>query len=87
MKVLFLGPFREEFGPEMALSLPQPITVRALLAILAARQSAFGPTADSRNDAELSGHLTVFKAGRMLKLDETLDDGDEIVLMLPATGG
>jgi hypothetical protein len=69
------------------MDLPQPITVQALLTILSDKNSAFGKIGTLQNDAELSGHLAVFKAGRLLRLDETLSGGDEIYLMLPATGG
>lgn len=71
----------------LSISLPGPVAMREVLRLLAREREFFSKYLSYQDDALLSAHLSVFCAGRLLKLDDTVDDGDTVKLFLPVTGG
>ncbi len=42
---------------------------------------------DSVSDVELWAHVMFFNKARLLRLDDMIDDNEEVKVLLPATGG
>jgi molybdopterin converting factor small subunit len=64
--------------PRLRITLPNEATVAELLGRLAAEQPELAP--------RLS-HLVIAVGGRHVGRDEPLQDGQEVVLVMPAAGG
>ncbi|HET8730187.1 MAG TPA: molybdopterin converting factor subunit 1 [Moraxellaceae bacterium] len=80
--ILYFARFRERLGQDReALALPAPATVQALLDVLVARG---GPWAE-----QLGGGRGVLVAvnQQMASREAALDDGDEVAIFPPVTGG
>jgi molybdopterin converting factor small subunit len=87
MKIRFHGPFESLAGKEARIELTNPIAVRELIALLAARYKGMAHYEEIKTDADLSAHLVFLGAGIPLKLSDIIRDDDTIEVLLPATGG
>ncbi|BEQ14550.1 MoaD/ThiS family protein [Desulfoferula mesophila] len=88
MRVELSQAFEKAAGvPCLDISLPGPVSLRELLELLARERAFFAKYLSYQDDALLGAHLSVFCAGRLLKLDDAVDDGDTVKLFLPVTGG
>ncbi|MCB2190806.1 MAG: hypothetical protein KQI62_04530 [Deltaproteobacteria bacterium] len=69
------------------INLQSPIAMREVLRLLARDYEVFSKYLRYQNDALLGAHLSVFSSGKFLKLDDLVDDGDDLKLFPPVTGG
>lgn len=69
------------------MDVPSGTTLREVLRMLARRSREFQPWAAARNDEWLWGQLLVHVRGEMVRLDESLQDGDCLELLPPIAGG
>src|SRR5207248_10140258 len=83
-----LPPYRAGLGSgTLLMEMPEGATLRDVLRQLARRSSAFQPWAEAHKDEWLWGQLLVHSRGEMVRLDERLNDGDCLELLLPSGGG
>ena len=87
MLIRFSGPFEKLAGQEIHLTLPEPVTLRTLIARLSGRCDGFRAYAQKQTDVDLYAHIAFIRKGRALKLDEAVTDEEELDVLLPATGG
>ena len=87
MRFLFSDPFRKVAGKELEIVLPRPISLRALIGRFPPDLIAMIPHGDGITDVELWAHVMFFNKARLLKLDDMIDNDEEIRVLLPATGG
>lgn len=88
MRVELSSAFAQMAGqPCLELSLPEPASVRQVLALLAGQCEAFRKYLAYQDDALLGAHLSVVSQGKFLKLDDLVADQDVLKLLLPVTGG
>jgi molybdopterin converting factor small subunit len=87
MVIKFFGPFDKVLGKEAQLELEKAITLKALIGRLASRYSDFVPYSAHKTDADLMAQMMFVKDGKPLKLDDLVDDGDTVQVVLPVTGG
>jgi len=87
MRFLFSDPFRKVAGKELEIVLPRPISLRALIGRFPPDLIVMIPHGDGITDVELWAHVMFFNKVRLLKLDDMIDDNEEVKVLLPATGG
>ena len=87
MLIRLFGPFEKLAGKEITLELERPMTLRELIGRLSTRFPGFALYAEKTNDAELSAHVAFVKDGRVLKLEDRVEKGDTLQVLLPVTGG
>jgi hypothetical protein len=87
MRFLFSDPFRKVAGKELQFSLPCPVSLRQLIDRLPPDLIAMIPHGDGLTDVELWAHVMFFNQVRLLKLDDMIENDEEIKVLLPATGG
>ena len=88
VNVVAYPPYRAGLGAEpLGLDVPESSTLRDVLRLLAQRSREFDPWAGAKNDEWLWGQLLVHVRGEMVRLDDTLTDGDCLELLPPIAGG
>ncbi len=87
MRFLFSDPFRKVAGKELEFALPRPVTLRELIDRFPADLIAMIPHGGGLTDVELWAHVMFFNRERLLRLDDMIDDNEEVKVLLPATGG
>ncbi len=87
MRFLFSDPFRKVAGKELEIALPCPVSLRALIGRFPHDLIAMIPHGDGITDVELWAHVMFFNKVRLLKLDDMIDNDEEVKVLLPATGG
>jgi hypothetical protein len=87
MRFLFSDPFRKVAGNEIEIALPRPVSLRALIGRFPPELIAMVPHGDGVTDVELWAHVMFFNKARLLKLDDMIDNDEEVKVLLPATGG
>ena len=87
MRFLFSDPFRKVAGKELEIVLPRPISLRALIGRFPPDLIAMIPHGDGITDVELWAHVMFFDKVRLLRLDDMIDNDEEVKVLLPATGG
>jgi len=87
MRIRFHGPFAALAEKEAQLDLVRPVSVRELLEMICRRYEGMSRFAAIRTDADLSAHLVFLRQGSLLRLSDPVQDGDNIEILLPATGG
>ena len=88
MRVEFSQAFQKLTGEsEVDIHLDQPVAMGAVLRLLAAKYPAFSKYLEFSDDALLGAHLTVFRSGRFLSLDDPVAHDDTLKILLPVTGG
>ena len=87
MRFLFSDPFRKVAGKELEIVLPRSVSLRALIGRFPPDLIAMIPHGDEVTDVELWAHVMFFNKARLLKLDDMIDNDEEIKVLLPATGG
>ena len=87
MRFLFSDPFRKVAGKELEFALPHPVSLREVIGRFPADLIAMIPHGGGLTDVELWAHVMFFNRERLLKLDDMIDDNEEVKVLLPATGG
>jgi molybdopterin converting factor small subunit len=88
LEVVAYPPYRAGLGSStIPLDVPDGSTLRDVLRLLARRSRELEPLADARKDEWLWGQLLVHVRGEMVRLDESLRDGDCLELLPPIAGG
>ncbi len=87
MRFLFSDPFRKVAGKELEITLPRPVTLRTLIGRFPPDLIAMIPHGDGITDVELWAHVMFFNKVRLLRLDDMIDNDEEVKVLLPATGG
>lgn len=87
MLIRLFGPFEKLAGKEITLKLKEPLTLRELIGQLSSRFAGFAPYVEKTTDAELSAHVAFVTDGKYLKLEDRVEDGDILQVLLPVTGG
>ncbi|MBU1157502.1 MAG: hypothetical protein KJ921_16750 [Proteobacteria bacterium] len=88
MRVELSQAFEKMAGrPCLEIGLQGPTPIREVLELLAREYGVFTKYLLYQDDALLGAHLSVFSSGKFLKLDDPVDDGDTLKLLLPVTGG
>ena len=87
MKLRFFGPFFDMAEKEMVLELEELVTLRALIRRVAQRITRFNRFAGYDTDAELSAHAMFLRDGIHLKLNDRVENGDIVNMVLPVSGG
>jgi molybdopterin converting factor small subunit len=88
VEIVAFPPYRAGLGRDpICLELADGATLREVLRVLARRSAEFEPWATARKDEWLWGQLLVHKKGEMVKLDDSLHDGDRLELLPPIAGG
>jgi hypothetical protein len=87
MRFLFSDPFRKVAGNELALALASPVSLRELIGRFPPDLIRMIHHEDSVSDVELWAHVMFFNKARLLRLDDMIDDNEEVKVLLPATGG
>jgi hypothetical protein len=87
MRFLFSDPFRKVAGNELEIALSSPASLRALIGRFPPDLIAMIPHGDAVTDVELWAHVMFFNKVRLLRLDDMIDNNEEVKVLLPATGG
>jgi molybdopterin converting factor small subunit len=88
VEVVAYPPYRTGLGAgQLQLDLPDGSTLRDLLRCLGRRSREMGGFAAARHDEWLWGQLLVHARGEIVRLDDTLHDGESIELLPPISGG
>ncbi len=87
MKVRLLGPFDKALQGELRLPTEGALTLRELVRELSARSETFRSLEKAAGDAELGAHVNFVCRGRLLRLDDRIEQDDTVYVMLPVTGG
>ncbi len=88
MKVRFFKPFDEIAGDkEIDLALKKAIPVKELLTILADRIPAFKPYIRKEGDEVQSFFVILVRGDEILHLLDLIQDGDEVKVLPPISGG
>jgi molybdopterin synthase sulfur carrier subunit len=89
IKVRAFARFREMLGSELDLNLPEGSSVQALLDALASLNPRFGSEAFDCSGL-LKDYVLLMKNRKRLDhgcMDEVLEDGDEVAVFPPVSGG
>jgi hypothetical protein len=87
MRFLFSDPFRKVAGNELEIELATPVSLRTLIGRFPPDLTKMIHHEDSVSDVELWAHVMFFNKARLLRLDDAIDNDEEIKVLLPATGG
>ena len=88
MKVRFFKPFDEIVGDkEIDLALKKAIPVKELLAILSDRLPSFKPYVRKEGDEVQSFFVILVRGDEILRLPDLIQDGDEVKVLPPISGG
>jgi len=87
MRLTFHGPFRQMAASEAAIALELPMSLRALIGLLAERYPGLKPYTAYETDEALGAHVTFLARGGVLGLADMVSDDDRIHMMLPVVGG
>ncbi len=88
MKVRFFKPFDEIAGDKVIdLALKKAIPVKELLTILADRIPAFKPYVRKEGDEVQSFFVILVRGDEILHLPDLIQDGDEVKVFPPISGG
>jgi len=87
MRFLFSDPFRKVAGNELEIALASPVSLRTLIGRFPPDLIHMIHHEDSVSDVELWAHVMFFNKARLLRLDDMIDDNEEVKVLLPATGG
>ena len=87
LKIRWFPPLDRFFGPVSQVELDEPVPLREILIRLTAEQEELAPfTRFSPEDRQPHG-LMVWRAGKVLGLDDLLLAGDEVEMMIMVAGG
>jgi len=88
MRFLFSDPFIKVAGKELDFPISSPVSLRALIDRFPPELIKMIHHENSVSDVELWAHVMFFNKARLLRLDDMIDNNDEIIkVLLPATGG
>ena len=88
MKIQFFKPFDELSGrEEMDLDLKEPLKVKAVLGMIEREVPSFGRFLRKEKDEVLNFFVVLVRGGEILKLDDTVQNGDTVKVLPPISGG
>ena len=87
MHIHLHGPLEKIAQKEIQINVKRAITLRRLLELLAQQYPAIAPYASCKTDIDLSAHLMAYKGGRILKINDTVENYEKIQLVIHVMGG
>ena len=87
MTLTFYGPFQKMAEREVIVDLPEPVSLRRLIHILAGKFPALRPYAAYDTDEALGAHVVFLANGGVLKLSDPVGNNDQLNVLLPIMGG
>ena len=79
--------FSSIFKKKIQIDIAQTLPLRRLIEKLPGELFEFVPDWREAADDQLSAHILFIRNGHLMKLDDPVDNGDKIKMMLPMTGG
>ena len=87
MVVEFFGPFEKLAEKRLDMPLVAPTPLKEVLKILSEHYPGFGRYCRMKSDAALNAHVAIIRNGQPVRLADTIEDTDQISILLPVTGG
>jgi hypothetical protein len=87
MTLTFYGPFQKMAEREVIVDLPEPVSLRRLIHIVAGKFPALQPYAAYDTDEALGAHVVFLMNGVVLKLSDPVNNNDRVNVLLPMMGG
>ena len=87
MTLTFCGPFQKMAEREVIVDLPEPVSLRKLIHILAGKYPALHHYAAYDTDEALGAHVVFLANGGVLKLSDPVTNNDQVNVLLPIMGG
>lgn len=87
MKITWFPPLDRFYGPVSQVELDRPVPLREILINLTAEKKELAPFARFSPEDRQPHGLMVWRAGKVLGLDDLLDPGDEVEMMIMVAGG
>jgi hypothetical protein len=87
MRFLFSDPFMKVAGKELEFPISSPVSLRVLIGRFPPDLIKVIHHENSVSDVELWAHVMFFNKMRLLRLDDMIDNGETVKVLLPATGG
>ena len=87
MTLTFYGPFQKMAERAVIVDLPEPVSLRRLIHILAGKFPALRPCAAYDTDEALGAHVVFLANGAVLKLSDPVSNKDQLNVLLPIMGG
>jgi hypothetical protein len=69
------------------MSIDSPVPLKNLLDELKIHLKDLIPYGSNTTDTQLLSNLAFYRSSRMLRIDDLIEAGDQISVLLPATGG
>jgi molybdopterin converting factor small subunit len=85
--IKFFGPFEKLAEKESVINIEGSLPLQEFLQILSSRYPSLAPYIEKETQVGFSAYIVFVRNGRPLKLDDIVQNGDTIHLLLPATGG
>lgn len=83
----FFGALKSIAGDQLEIELNHPVTLRELLGALPDQVGRLIPYGERSTDAQLLSNLSFFRGNQLLHIDDPIETGDTIIVLLPPTGG
>ena len=87
MTLTFYGPFQKMAERDVIVDLPESVSLRRLIHILAGKFPALRPYAAYDTDEALGAHVVFLANGGVLKLSDPVGNNDQLSVLLPIMGG
>ena len=88
MKIQFFKPFDELSGrEEIDLDLKGPLKVKEVLGMIEREVPSFGRFLQKEKDEVLNFFVVLVRGGEILKLNDTVRNGDTVKVLPPISGG
>jgi len=88
MKVHFFKPFDELSGrEEIDLDLEKPVKVKEVLGMIEKEIPSFQRFLQKEKDEVLNFFVVLVRGGEILKLNDTVQNGDTVKILPPISGG
>jgi hypothetical protein len=71
----------------VSISIDRPVPLKDLLGQLVKYLGSLVPYGAETTDAQLLANLSFFKGNQMLRIKDEIEPADQIMVLLPATGG
>jgi hypothetical protein len=72
---------------KVSISIDGPLPLKGLLGQLEKYLGNLVPYGTETTDAQLLSNLAFFKGNKMLRINDEIDPADQIMVLLPASGG
>jgi hypothetical protein len=87
VKFTFFGALKSIAGEQLEVELEHPVTLRELLGRLPDQLERLIPYGEQTTDAQLLANLSFFRHNQLMRIDDTIETDDRILVVLPPTGG